>query len=201
MTRPIVSDTAELLYDELAVTQPQDEAAGWPLLILLAAVATAMGELPDVVRDTDDGPGWTSLMDPDRCPAFALPYLAQFAGVRLTQGASEDEQRAEIANPPAFQRGTLAAMTAAAKRTLTGDDPFILIIERNGSPYRIGAVTRTTQTPDPAVTLAALLSQKPAGLILTHTVSDDALIDEGTRTIDAVDVAVTIDAAVTADIT
>jgi hypothetical protein len=92
-------------------------------------------------------------------------------------------------------------MTAAAKRTLTGDDPFILIIERNGSPYRIGAVTRTTQTPDPAVTLAALLSQKPAGLILTHTVSDDALIDEGTRTIDAVDVAVTIDAAVTADIT
>jgi hypothetical protein len=57
-------------------------------------------------------------------------------------------------------------MTAAIRRTLTGTR-YVFLKEREGSPYRVTAVTRTAETPDVAATLAAALSQKPAGLILT----------------------------------
>jgi hypothetical protein len=201
MTRPAVDDTTEILYDELAVTQPADEDAGWPLLILLAAIAAALGELPGLVRDTDDGPGWTGLMDPDRAPAFALPWLAQLAGVRLTTGLPEAEQRAQISAPPAFQRGTPAAMRAAVQNTLTGSR-FVDVLERvSGDPYAIEVVVLTGETPDPAASEAAARSQKPAGLILTFTINTGAIINQGSLPIDSVTAGVTIDAATLGDVT
>src|SRR5688572_9763411 len=100
--RPAVPQVAEDLYDELGVTQPADEQLGWPFLILMAGAAAAMGELPTVVRDTDTHPGWATLLDPTVAPAWALPWLAQFAGVRLTEGLTEDQQRTQITSPPAF---------------------------------------------------------------------------------------------------
>lgn len=171
MTRPVVPDVADQLYDELGVTQPADEQLGWPFLIFLAGVAGAMGELPAIVRDTDSGPGWSAVLDPARCPAWALPWLAQFAGVKLTEGTSEAEQRARITSPPAFQRGTVDAMTAAARLHLTGAQQ-VTLIERDGSPYRLTVITYTSQTPDAAKVEAAVRSQKPAGLILTYRVDD-----------------------------
>src|SRR4051812_29363271 len=105
MPRPTVPQVAEHLYEELAVSQPGDEGRGWPLLILLGALGKALGPPHDLVRDSEDGPGYSALMDPGRTPVWALPYTAQFAGVRLTPGITEAEQRAEITSPPAFQRG------------------------------------------------------------------------------------------------
>lgn len=199
MTRPAVPAVTEALYDELHVAQPGDDQRGWPLLILLGAIGHAFGPLHDLVRDTDDGPGWSAALDPARAPSWALPWLAQFAGVRLTDGLAEAQQRAQITDPPAFERGTKDAMIAAAAPTLAGSAPVIRFYERNPGPYEILVVTSTGATPDPAGTLRALRSQKPAGLILTHLVSDAPLIDEGTLTINAV--SATIDDATLADVT
>jgi hypothetical protein len=162
MPRPTVPAVTELLYDDIGISQPGDETRGWPFLIFLGAVGHALGELHDVVRDTPDGPGWSVLLDPDRCPAWALPWLAQFAGVTLTPDADEATWRSEITNPSALRRGTPAALREAAQRTLTGGKRFTLY-ERVYSAYRDVAITYAAETPDPAATERAILSQKVAG--------------------------------------
>lgn len=198
MARPTVPAVTEHWYDELKTTQPGDEGRDWPFLKLLGGMGAAFGPLHDIVRDTADGPGWTILFDPARCPAWALPWLAQFAGVQLPEGITEAEQRQRIVSPPAFERGTLAGMRAAVSATLTGTR-FVRILERNGTPYQLAVVSRTPETPDPAASERAARSQKPAGLILTYVVSDVPIIDEGSGTIDSIPGGVTIDSTTTGD--
>jgi hypothetical protein len=80
MARPAVPAVSETWYDELATTQPGDEARGWPFLIFLGGLGHTFGPLHDLVRDTDEGPGWSILLDPARCPAWALiDFFASFA--------------------------------------------------------------------------------------------------------------------------
>lgn len=160
--RPVVPLVSELWYNELAVSQPADEKLGWPLLLLLAGMGAAFGELPGVIRDTDEGPGWSSLLDPDRCPVWALPWLAQFAGVTLTPGLTEAQWREEITSPPAFERGTPGAMADAARRHLTGDRR-VLLVERNETPWRDLVITYDSETPDPDATERDVLAQEGAG--------------------------------------
>lgn len=217
MIRPVVPAPTEILYDELQVTQPRDEALGYPLLILLGAIGTAFGELHDIVRDTDDGPGWSVLMDPDRCPAWALPWLAQFAGVVLPPGLDEAEQRRRISNPAPYRRGTKLAMIEAAQATLTGTRT-VRVLERTGSSYHFTVVTRPGETDaapyddvsgsyddalgsydSTARTVLAIRSQKPAGLLFDHIITDAVLIDDGSLTLDAV--AATLDDATIDDVT
>jgi hypothetical protein len=166
---PAVPAVAESWYDELKVTQPADEQLGWPFLIFLSGLAAAFGELHDLVRDTDNGPGWSPALDPARAPVFALPWLAQFAGVTLTPGADEAEWRDEITSPPAFQRGTRQAIIDATARTLTGNRT-VTVYERDGGPWDITVVTYTSETPDAAAAERGARSQKPAGLIMTFRV-------------------------------
>ncbi len=198
MTRPTVPAVAELWYEELATAQPGDETRDWPLLLLLGAFGVAFGPLHDIVRDTDDSPGWASALDPVTAPAFALPWVAQFAGVDISREPDVDAQRELITSPPAFKRGTSEAMVAAVQRTLTGTKS-VQIVERDGGPYNLTVTTRPDETPDAERTLAAIRSQKPAGLLLNNASSSSPLINEGTRTINAS--TGTIDNASLADIT
>src|SRR5215471_3803868 len=78
------------LYDMLEPLAEQDPQAGWSLLILCNAIGTAYQLVEDLVRDTAAGPGWSSLMDVARCPYDALPWLAQFAGVRIPPSVVAD---------------------------------------------------------------------------------------------------------------
>lgn len=187
MPRPTVPAVAENLYAELVVSEPGDAQRDWPLLKLLGAVGTTMGRLAEIVRDTDDGLGWTSVLDPDRAPAWALPWLAQFAGVRARVDAAPDEatKRALITAPPAFLRGTRAGMTAAVAATLTGSKTVTVLERVGGDPYALTVIVRTSETPNTAATLAAAMSQKPIGLILTLVVSNATVIDAMTGTIDS----------------
>jgi hypothetical protein len=191
VTLTLVPEAGAYLYQELAVTQPGDDTRAHPLLILLGAVATALGPLHDLARHPE------RLLDPDEAPAFALPYLGQFAGVHFPTGLPESEQRQRIVTPPAFSRGTPQAMIAATAATLTGTRA-VRLIERDGDPYNLTVITRTAETPDPAASEAAARSQKPAGMLLAFTVSDAPLISEGNQLIDSV--SATIDAAVLADV-
>lgn len=50
---------------------------------------------------------------------------------------------------------------------LTGNKT-IFFEERSTSAYTITVITRTTETPDSDAVLRALMTQKPAGIILTY---------------------------------
>jgi hypothetical protein len=168
---------ADRLYAMLEPLAERDFEFAWSLLILCNAIGVPFQLVEDLVRDTEEGVGWSVLLDLDRCPPEALPWLAQFVGVRLLAGSTESEQRARIASTDGFKRGTREALIGAAQATLTGARK-VTLRERDGDKalepiayaYRLTVTTYASQTPDPAATLAALLAQKPGGLVLEfHT--------------------------------
>lgn len=168
---PAIPAVSETWYQELAVAQPRDADRGYPLLILLGAFGAAFGPLHDLVRDSDDGVGWSALWDPDRCPAWALPWAAMTLGVELPPGSSEAEQRALLADPPQFKRCTRSAFEDAITATLDAPEQ-LTVYEREGTPRRVVAITYTPQTPDPDATLAAAESQTPLHAFLDMRVYD-----------------------------
>jgi len=166
---PEVSAAAEDIYAAMnpAFTAPDPEH-DYAMLRLCAALTTGNLDLIfEIVTDTEVGPGWEILLDPERCPAIALPFLSQFPGVKLTPSMSEAEQRAAISNPEAFGRGTPDAMVAVAKRRLIGTK-FVAIQERyTGLAYRTKISTIEAETPEPEETLADIVrEQKPIGIRL-----------------------------------
>jgi hypothetical protein len=165
------------LYDSLAPLAKADPENQWALLILCNAIGAMYQLIEDLVRDTPEGPGWSLLLDLNRCPPEALPWLGQFAGVRTLPGSSEADMRARIASTDGFRRGTRDALIGAARATLTGAQT-VVFRERDGasqgdpsSPnfaYYLTVTTYTDQTPDPTATLRALLAQKPGGIVLAY---------------------------------
>lgn len=169
MARPEVAETAELVYAELGPYTVGDEDQGWHLLRFVDAICEVLFEtIHQLVSDRDDLPGWAILLDPDLCPAPALPYLAQYAGVQLEPSLTEAQQREKIRLPENFKRGTLAAMEQAVKRTLTGTQTVLIEERHDDSAYKLWVRTFAFETPDPDATEAAVLSQKPAGIVLTY---------------------------------
>jgi len=168
---------AERLYAMLEPLARLDSTTGWSLLTYINALGLEFQLVEDWVRDTPDGPGWSLLMDLGRCPDVALPWLAQFAGVRLLPGSTPADQRARIASTDGFNRGTRQSLIGAARATLTGAQT-VVFRERNGaalghpaSPdyaYYLTVLTYDSQTPDPTATLNALLAQKPGGIVLDY---------------------------------
>lgn len=198
MDRPEVGAVAEQLNQELAPLLRQDAAYDWIGLCLLGAVGSMYQDLDDLIRDSDAGPGWSGLFDLWAVKSDGLAYLAQYRGVRLRAGLSDERQRERVISTDGMLRGGRVALEGAARQYLTGDQ-HVNFIERSGSAWQITVVTRTSETPDPDQVEAALLEQKPAGIVLTYVVSDAPIINEGTRTIDAA--AGTIDSATLANIT
>lgn len=173
---------ADRLYDAMAPVAREDATVGWSLLILVNAIGQMFQLVEEWVRDTPDGIGWSLLVDLDRCPPEALPWLAQFAGVRLLPGSSEAEQRTRIASTDGFSRGTPAAMRGAAAATLTGNKTVVFRERWQGNAYELNVVTYAAETPNVAATEAALIAQKPAGIVLlyaTHAGQDYASLKAG----------------------
>src|SRR4029077_9853146 len=67
-------------------------------------------------------------------------------------------------------RGSLAAMRSAAQLFLVGNRT-VNIYERINSAYHMVVQTYFNETPDPNIVRAALMSQKPAGIVLDYTVT------------------------------
>lgn len=166
MSVPLDSFAADL-YGSLEPLAGEDEANAWALATLCAAIGTMFQPAEDLARDTEEGPGWSAVVDLQRCPDDWLPWLAQFVGVTVPLALSPAEQREVIASTAGFYRGTRAAMTGAIAATLTSTKT-VEFRERQGSPYRLDVVTYIAETPDPALTARAALSQKPAGIVLTY---------------------------------
>lgn len=169
MSRPIVSEAAEQLYAELAPLATADEESGWQLLLFCEAVyGTLIEGTRTLLSETDEYPNWGLVMDVDRAPAAVLPWLAQFVGVRLTPDLTEAEQREAIRVHAGFQRGTPLAIQAAVARLLTGSKHITFEERSGGNAYRLLIRTYEDETPDPDRVRAAILSQKPAGIVLDY---------------------------------
>lgn len=176
----MINTAGQALYDHAAPLLEDDEQHGWAGLYLCAAIGAMLQDADQVVSDDDTYPGWARAMDPAVCPAAWLPWLAWVYGVTLVPNSSEQQQRDTITNLPPHQRGTRASLIAAAQQHLTGNK-LVDFIERDGDAWQLAVVTRTSETPSTALVLAALLEQKPAGIILTYTATDsqpwDATVD------------------------
>lgn len=181
MTAPIVTSWSQELYDQLVSFTPGDATNGWALLRLVNAMCDPMfQELDDLARDTVDGyPGWSVLLDLNRAPTKALPWLAQFVGVQLLGTLSDAEMRTTIATKGGVRRGTLGSIIAAAQQYLTGAQT-VIVRERYDasnpnadSPYNIQVTTYTSQSGDAgnqALMQAAVLAQKPVGDVMSFRV-------------------------------
>lgn len=135
------------------------------LQTFLQALSGGFEQIDSVIRDTDDGPGWSALLDANRCPVWALRWLGQLVGVAIVPGTPEEAARNAIRTPAGWRRGTPQAIIDAVRPTLTGTQTVILL-ERDTDAYHLTVATFTDETPDTAATEAAALSQKPAGLLM-----------------------------------
>lgn len=191
--------TTQRLYAALGVVAQPDDDNGDVLLALIDSVGSQLDPITQVVSDTDDGPGWSSVLDLDRCPSWALRWLGQFVGVTVPATVDDDDARATIANEAGFGRGTLAAMQAAAAPFLQSGHS-VVFTERTPDAYHltaavdeawlVGATYAELSTEYPLYTdleaafatydlfatasaafTAALQAAKPVGLILTVSIT------------------------------
>lgn len=141
-----------------------------PLEDYLRTIGEMFTEVELYAFDTDEEEGWTILLDVDRCPYEALPYLAQYVGERLPPGLTDAAARQWIRDAPNQERGTISSIVKAAKRYLTGPQ-LVTLIERDGDPDAITVVTYTAQTPNQALVARELETVVPADITLNYIVS------------------------------
>lgn len=162
MTHP----TTDALYEAIGPGITDDDPDRiW--LAWLDGPGSLLGEVDDVVRDNDELPGWAAELTSDL--THRPRWTGQFLGVQVPEGMDDAAARALIRDRPAFRRGTVPALIAAAQTTLTGSR-YVNVVERDGSAYRLRVQTFDDETPDPAATEAALRGQKPGSLLLTYQV-------------------------------
>jgi hypothetical protein len=175
MARPVVSQAAESLYAILLPVAFADEQLDWPLLRYCETLAGTLQEVNDYTASENGYPPWSVIVDVDRAPFKALPWLGQLVGLRMpvrlvteTDAQYETRIRDYIRQPPGFRRGTPSDLIEAAQLHLTGTKTVILR-ERYGGAYRLEILTKAGETPNSDYVLRALLARKPAGLVLTYT--------------------------------
>lgn len=159
------------LYQALEPLTLEDEANGSGMAKLLDAIAAMHQEVADLAQDTvTEDPGWSVILDSTRVPAKALSWLGQFVGVTPSELAllNEASQRTLLRARPKFARGTPLALVSALQATLTGEKT-VFMRERYGGAWKLSVRTITGQTPNEAVSEAAILSQKPAGITLDYS--------------------------------
>jgi hypothetical protein len=168
---PTLTAIAERLRERTQPLAPNDDEYGYAHAYLCGAMGAAFVEVAEVFDPEDDLPPIAPLLDPDLCPTWALPWLAQLVGVAIPAGVTPEDARTLIRDVSGFQRGTPAALRAAAGLFLTGNKS-VQFRERDGSSadpaYTLEVVTLTGETPDPAKVLAALMAQKPGGIVLNY---------------------------------
>lgn len=157
-----------------------DQLAGYPLRGLVEAMTKTFVDIDEIVRDSPAGdPGWSAIMDATRCPSEGLAWLGQLVGVQLNVGDTVQMSRDRISGAAGIRRGTVQQLTLAAQRLLTGNKT-VLITERTSDAWHFSVRTRTTETPSSAAVLAALIAQKPAGLIMDYNTFAGILYAETT---------------------
>jgi len=158
--------------------------------VALQAYINALGRMFDqaegAARPGNGDPPWSHMFDPTKAPDEALAWLAQWVGVQFEIQSSLEpnadffaRQRQRIVSHLGWNRGTRQAMIDVVTPLLTGNKS-VFFEERSTSAYTIIVITRTAETPDPAAVERALLTQKPAGIVLTYVTSTGRTFAETT---------------------
>ena len=155
------------LAERTAALASNDQANGWAHAILCEGIQRMIVRVAEVYDPPGDIPPGAPLLDPALCPDWALPWLAMVVGVTLPSGADPETQRTIITSVAGWQRGTPAALRAAAQLTLTGTKTVYFRERDGGNAYRLEVVTLIGETPDQAALLRVVTAQKPGGIVLS----------------------------------
>ena len=156
---------ADQIYEAMGPFAEDDQSGD--LRKFIEALISPAEKVYEIVGESEQEFGWSIALDTDLCPAVVLPWLAQWEGVTLTPDMSVAEQRQAIKDREGAARGRVATIRARIERTLTGTKR-VIIRERNPSPYSLYIRTIASETPDEDLTRAAILAQKPAGIVLDY---------------------------------
>jgi hypothetical protein len=107
-------------------------------------VQSATGRFGTFDRNYIDAPGWSQALDIDRCPEFALPWLAQFVGVSSESFGELNlaQKKDKIINRSGFKRGTLNILISA----LVTEINYKLAGVTSVAPINVGQVVVMEQT-------------------------------------------------------
>lgn len=173
MAEPVIGEVARLVYEDLAGQTEGDEELDFPLMFFVGALGAMFQEMWDLVQDTDDRDGYEHLLSPTETPAYALSYVAQFAGVPVKDGWSEAETRDALTSPTAYRRGTTNHIVAIVQRFLTGSKQVVVRERAEGNAYHLEIRTRDDESPDGGsvdgdqlIIAAVKAESKPAGILL-----------------------------------
>lgn len=154
-------------------------------------IATVWDNLPEYVRDADDGTLYayldsavypaenvvsiltagSGMVDPATAPSARLDWIAALAGIDLTS-VPAGERRAFIADPGSRYRGCRDAIVTRVGLTLTGSRTVQVECPYESDPLAILVRVFTPECADSAVTEAAARAEVPAWLALTFDVAD-----------------------------
>jgi hypothetical protein len=168
MAEPVLSPVGARLRERTQPLAPDDADYGWAHAHLCEAIGLMLEQVAEVFDPEGDVPPLAPILDPELCPEWALPWLAQFVGVAIPPGTPPEDARTLITDVAGFRRGTPAAMRAAASALLT-DTKTVWFRERDTGAYQLEVVTLTSETPDPRRRARAMLTaQKPGGIVLRY---------------------------------
>lgn len=170
-TPPEHTPFGERLTERTAPLAPDDDQYGYAHAHLAEAIAQPAIQLQEAF-DPGDAASFETILDPARCPDWALPWLAQLVGItNLPTTPDHATQRQIIAELALQRRGTPAMLAAAAGLYLTGTKT-VYFRERDPSgddpAYTLEVVTLDSETPDPDKVRAALMAQKPSAIVLLY---------------------------------
>jgi len=126
---------------------------------LVEAVAAPVAQVETIITDP------AAHTDPGRVPWEHLPRLAALAGIDLT-AVPDGEKRAWMADPANYYRATTETVIRRVGLTLTGARQVWVECPHLGDPWTAYVRTLAAETPDPAATLAAIVAEMPAWLVL-----------------------------------
>jgi len=155
MPQPSLPTYGQDLYDRVQPLAYADPLYDWPVAHLCNAFAQMFQLLETLGRDNVvvGAPGWSIVVDPNRCPVEGLPWLGQFVGARVPYGLTEDQQRNMVKDAPGWDRGSPQAIMAAASVFLTGNKTVIMRERFNqanpnvDSPGYLQIITYKNETP------------------------------------------------------
>jgi hypothetical protein len=193
----VISRAAEQVYRLLPdYVQAADPGTDWTVRRYIAAAATGLDPAVDLLHAIDPDTsvtGTCEIVNPDAAPRSFLPWLGWLVGIDTTALADADVRGVLRDAVTSQRRGSVLAMAAAVRRTLTGSqdvtiltkppDPDYPAWDYNQAsedynadvrrfdggitdPWLIIVVTKTAQTPDSTATLLAAEGEKPAGVLL-----------------------------------
>jgi hypothetical protein len=144
---PVLERVGERVYDILEPLAHEDYYADWSLNYYCGALGSNYQEMAELVEDGPNGePGWSIIVDLERIPDKGLDWLAQFVGEVFPEGISPADKRDRLRHATGWDRGTVAAIRAAARPWLTGTKT-VIIEERDTSAYHFTVKTYRPETP------------------------------------------------------